>query len=228
MLTSYRRNWYLPAAGAVVVLALAVFVIIWRHKSSELHIQPTSEEEQIASTFSTSEKQVATRLAIPKRQKMISEELSGSADEYGEQNVATEQQDHHPHIAIQEFAMTGTEEPSVEESSVEEPSISEENGRVLEMPFGKVKFDPPYWTVEFNPTLDELRRLDRIAEELKNPSIGDDERSALVAERESIIEIAQRPTKYISGVVISKGTDAAIPTDINWYQLYEENFPDDR
>ena len=102
-----------------------------------------------------------------------------------------------------------------------------EASRVLEMPFGKVKFDPPYWTVEFNPTLDELRRLDRIAEELKNPSIGDDERNALVAERESIIEIAQRPTKYISGVVISKGTDAAIPTDINWRQLYEENFSDD-
>ena len=102
-----------------------------------------------------------------------------------------------------------------------------EASRVLEMPFGKVKFDPPYWTVEFNPTLDELRRLDIIAEELKNPSIGDDERNALVAESESIIEIAQRPTKYISGVVISKDTDAAIPTDINWRQLYEENFSDD-
>ena len=223
MLTSCRRNWYLPAAGAVVVLTLAVFVTVWRHKSSELHIQPTSEEEQIASTFSTSEKQVATRLAIPRRKKMISEELSGSTDEYGEQNVATEQQEPHTHIAIQESAMTGTEGSSAEESS-----ISEENGRVLEMPFGKVKFDPPYWTVEFNPTLDELRRLDRIAEELKNPSIGDDERNALVAERESIIEIAQRPTKYISGVVISRNTNAAIPTDINWYQLYEENFPDDR
>lgn len=96
------------------------------------------------------------------------------------------------------------------------------------MPFGKVKFDPPYWTVEFNPTLDELRRLDEIAEELKNPSTGDNERNALVAERESIIQIAQRPTKYISGVVISKNTDAEVPTDINWYQLYEENFPDDR
>ena len=163
------------------------------------------------------------RLAIPKRQKTIPEELSESTDEYSEQNVATEQQDPRPHIAIQESAMTGTEESSVVESS-----ISEEDGRVLEMPFGKVKFDPPYWTVEFNPTLDELRRLDEIAEELKNPSIGDDERNALVAERESIIEIAQRPTKYISGVVISKNAGAEVPTDINWYQLYEENFPDDQ
>jgi hypothetical protein len=218
MVTFCRRNWYLLSAGAVVVLALAVFVIVWRHNSSEIRIQPTSEEEQITSTFSASEKQVAMRLAIPKRQKMISEELSESTDEYGEQNVATEQQYPRPHIAIQESAITGTEESS----------ISEEDGLVLEMPFGKVKFDPPYWTVEFNPTLDELRRLDEIAEELKNPSIGDDERSALVAERESIIEIAQRPTKYISGVVISKNTDAEVPTDINWYQLYEENFPDDR
>lgn len=222
MLTFCRRNWYLLSVCAVVVLALAVFVILWRHKSSELHIQTTSQEERITSTFSTSEKQAAMRLAIPKRQKMISEEPSEPTDEYGERNMATEQQDPRPHIAIQESAMTGAEESSAEESGT-----SEEDGRVLEMPFGKVKFDPPYWTVEFNPTLDELRRLDEIAEELKNPSIGDDERNALVAERESIIEIAQRPTKYISGVVISKNTDAEIPTDINWYQLYEENFPDD-
>ncbi len=224
MFTFYRRNWYLLSAGAVVVLTLAVFVMVWRYKSSELRIQPASQEERITSTFSTSEKQAAMRLAIPKRQKMISEELSVSTDEYGEQNVATEKQDPRPHIAIQESAMTGTEESSVVESSISE----EEDGRVLEMPFGKVKFDPPYWTVEFNPTLDELRRLDEIVEELKNPSIGDDERNALVAERESIIEFAQRPTKYISGVVISKNTDAEVPTDINWYQLYEENFPDDQ
>lgn len=120
------------------------------------------------------------------------------------------------HIATQELTMTGTEE-----SYVEKLSISVDGSRVLEMPFGTVEFNPPYWTVEYNPTLDEARRLDKVVEKLKDPSIGDGERNTLIAEKESIIEGAQRPTKYISGSVVSKGTDAAIPTDIGWYDLYE-------
>ena len=106
----------------------------------------------------------------------------------------------------------------------EESSVTEENVRVLRMPFGIVHFDSPHWEVEFNPTLDEWRRLDRIEEKLKDPSIGDAERNALLAEKESIIEVAQRPSKHISGYVHSKPTDSETPDDINYYQLYHEHF----
>jgi RNA polymerase sigma factor (sigma-70 family) len=114
---------------------------------------------------------------------------------------------------------TYTEKPSITESA------TNENGLIVEMPYGKIKFDPPYWKIEYNPTLDESKRIDEINEELKNLSIAEDKRQALLSEKELVIKAAQRPTKYISGIVIPKDANTEIPTNIDYYRIFEENFP---
>jgi RNA polymerase sigma factor (sigma-70 family) len=134
--------------------------------------------------------------------------------------------------------MATTTEPSVSkilpqvlpitnsEKSKTSSNVANESELTVEMPFGTIKFNPPYWTVEFSPTLDEMRRIDEINKELENPSITEDKRQALLTEKELIIKNAQRPTKYISGTVINQKGD--IPDNIDYYRIYEENFPDDR
>ena len=92
--------------------------------------------------------------------------------------------------------------------------------------FGVPYFDPPTWKVEFNPTLEEMKQLDKIAAEVNDSATPESRRTALIAEREALIQKAQRPRKYISGTIITPGDDPG-PTNVDWYKEYHRLHPEE-
>ena len=91
---------------------------------------------------------------------------------------------------------------------------------IVEMPYGTIKFDPPEWKVEFNPTLEEFKQLDEIVKHLDEPDISTEERAILLVEKEKLIERCQRPSKHIGGSIIEK--DGLEPPSLNLYKLYHQ------
>jgi hypothetical protein len=101
-------------------------------------------------------------------------------------------------------------------------SLVTENG-LVPLKWGVPYFHPPEWKTEFNPTRKEMKRLDAIAEEVNNPKTTEARRAALIAKRDAIVKNAQRPKKYISGVVAMKNLPSKEP---DWWKECHQRNPE--
>jgi hypothetical protein len=66
-----------------------------------------------------------------------------------------------------------------------------------------------------------MKQLDAIAEEVNNPKTTEARRAAIIAKRDAIVKNAQRPKKYISGVVAMKNLPSKEPDW--WKECYRRN-----
>jgi len=91
------------------------------------------------------------------------------------------------------------------------------NGKVLHL-----KYDEPYFEkvvkMEFNPTMEEMRRFDRIIKRLQDPSTSPLEREKLKVELEELKRRATRPCVHIRGVLITKEPEKW--HNVNWQDEY--------
>jgi RNA polymerase sigma factor (sigma-70 family) len=204
--------------GAVLILG-GVGVILWHHQSEQEMPNPVISQSGQQTNISLINKKSSLSKKQEITHQVASSLLSKEVDKDQEQ-ITTTTEPSVSKILPQVLPIADTEKSKVA------GKIANEDELTVEMPFGTIKFNPPYWKVEFNPTLDEAKRIDEIDKELENPSIAEDKRQALLTEKELVIKNAQRPRKYISGTVTNQKGD--IPNNIDYYRIYEENFPDDR
>lgn len=85
-------------------------------------------------------------------------------------------------------------------------------------------FNPPEWKIKYLPTRDEVKQLAQLTAEIDDANTSETRRQVLIAQKEAIYQNAHRPTKSISGVIVTKGDEP--PPDINFYEEYHRQNPE--
>ena len=70
----------------------------------------------------------------------------------------------------------------------------------------------------------DLKQLAQLTAEIEDATISEARRQVLIAQKEAIYQNAHRPTKSISGVMVTRGDEP--PPDINFYEEYHRQNPE--
>lgn len=238
MLSRSKRVWLLPVIVSIIMVVINILV--------QQRFRPSSQVEKTEhGSFKEwpidSDKQLAAKpQSFPQHQEQEKKTVFSEErlPEVGEHQLVTPiPSGQVSNQAIARLSSNQAIAPLSEKGGVDIPhgpadmtesgefsgvSLVTDNG-LIPLKWDVPYFDPPEWKIEFNPNREEMERLDVIAEEVNNPNTTEARRAALLAEREAIVKNAQRPTKYIGGVIVRRVLPNKEP---DWWEEYHRQNPD--
>ena len=227
MFSSPKRAKQVLLISIVICLFIGVATMIrWKSPFSlpqKDSPSPTTTVER-STRFLVTPEPKATQARVPAKQ-AERESLSPSNEVSAQQAEKTQEKSPQQRGTDSEQMVDLVSENNGQEANLgDAPAYLWTDQGPVPLQFGVPYFDPPEWKIKYLPTREEVKQLAQLTAEIEDATISEARRQVLIAQKEAIYQNAHRPTKSISGVMVTRGDEP--PPDINFYEEYHRQNPE--